>query len=137
METALPGVITAVDGGGYVTVRPLIRKVETNGVPDLTNPEIPGVPLMRPGTGKVAVTLEPSAGDFVLLLFMSRDVTEWALGGGDADTDVTPECCGGNRLTDCVAVQLGRTSCDSDATGSIVFGSSGTCTINGHLEVSV
>lgn len=166
METALPGVITSIPDDfadtGLVSVRPCIRKVESNGVPDLTNAEIPDVPLLRPGTEAALVELAPAAGDRVLLVFCSRDVTDWALGGSGDPDDVTPPCSGGNALTDCVAVQLGHAGhASSDAAtkvtidggsvsvaaeGSVsvtagagkfeIDAGTGVVTVNGHLEVS-
>lgn len=160
METALPGVITSIPDDfadtGLVSVRPCIRKVESNGVPDLTNAEIPDVPLLRLGTEAALVELAPAVGDRVLLVFCSRDVTDWALGGSGDPDDVTPPCSGGNALTDCVAVQLGHAGHASSgaaagvsvaADGSVsvtagggslkIDGSTGVATVNGHLEVSL
>lgn len=76
-ETAVPGVVTAVRNDGRVDVMPSVRKMVTSGVIDRFDAPVRGVPLMQIGFSGMAFDLEVSKGDTVILLFMSRDASQW------------------------------------------------------------
>lgn len=105
VETVIPGVVTAANGDGTVNCRPVIRKVLGNGVFDLENPAIEGVPLMKIGGGNAEFSFPAKAGDHVLLVAFSRDSEKWKKEGGD---DIVPSSCAGFSLNDLVAIPIVR-----------------------------
>lgn len=151
IETALPGVIEAVNDDGTVDCKPCIRKVAPNGVFDVVNPTIPKIPLMKLGGANAEFTFPSKKGDQVLLVALSRDSSLWKKDYGD---DVIPESSSGLTLNDFVAVPFiarkkaegaAKIQIDDDGGiqvsnaggGTIVMdGESGKVTINGHLEVT-
>lgn len=100
IETALPGVITAVSDG-TVDCKICIRKVAPNGVIDLQNFTLPKIPLMKLGGGNCEITFPSKVGDQVLLVALSRDSELWKK---DYSDDVIPESSSGLTLSDFVAV---------------------------------
>lgn len=124
METALPGVITRVNKDGTVSVRPVIRKIEPNGIFDLVNPEIPNVPLMKLGGANAEFSFPSKEGDQVLLVAFSRDSSEWKRSDDD---DIVPSACSGLTINDFVAIPIVKRSKDGAAKirvtedGDIVF----------------
>lgn len=76
-ETAIPGVVSNVRKDGRVDVTPSIRKMVTSGVIDSFDKPILGVPLMQIGFSGLSFDLELSKGDSVLLVFFSRDASQW------------------------------------------------------------
>lgn len=107
METALPGVITKVNKDGSVSVRPVIRKIEPNGVFDLVNPEIPNVPLMKLGGANAEFSFPSKEGDQVLLVAFSRDASEWKR---SEESDIVPAACSGLTMNDLVAIPVVKSS---------------------------
>lgn len=105
VETVIPGVITTVNGDGTVNCRPVIRKVLSNGVFDLENPSIEGIPLMKIGGGNAEFSFPSKVGDHVLLVAFSRDSGKWKKDEGD---DIVPSSCSGFSLNDLVAVPIVR-----------------------------
>lgn len=101
IETALPGVIEAVNDDGSVDCKPCIRKVAPNGVFDVVNPTIPKVPLMKIGGANAEFTFPSKKGDQVLLVAISRDSELWKKEFKD---DNIPESSSGLTLNDFVAV---------------------------------
>ena len=101
IETALPGVIVAVNGDGTVDCKPCIRKVAQNGVIDVVNPTIPKIPLMKLGGANAEFTFPSKKGDQVLLVAISRDSELWKK---DLKDDSIPESSSGLTLNDFVAV---------------------------------
>ena len=148
IETALPGVIVAVNDDGTVDCKPCIRKVAPNGVFDIVNPAIPKIPVMRLGGSYAEFSFPVKKGDQVLLLGISRDSEQWKLTGKD---DVVPESSSGLTLNDFVAVPFVAQHAPRGAVkftigddgsvniqnghGSVQMADDGTVTINGHLEV--
>lgn len=112
VETVIPGTITAVNADGTVDCRAAIRKVLRNGVFDLENPSIPGIPLMKLGGGYAEFSFPAKVGDGVLLVAFSRDSTKWKSEGGD---DVIPSSCSGFSLNDLVAVPIVRETTEGAA----------------------
>lgn len=102
VETAIPGVITKVNGDGTVDCRASIRKVLPNGVFDLENSPIPGIPLMKLGGAAAEFTFPSREGDHVILLAFSRDASKWRTEADDGD--VVPDSASGLSLMDLVAI---------------------------------
>lgn len=103
IDTAIPGVVTAVNGDGTVDCKPCIRKIAPNGVFDVVNPAMPKIPLMRLGTSYVDFDFPIKEGDQVLLVAISRDAASWKKKPED---DVVPTACGGLTMNDLVAVPI-------------------------------
>lgn len=101
IETALPGVIEAVNDDGTVDCKPCIRKVAPNGVIDVVNPTLPKIPLMKLGGANAEITFPTKEGDQVLLVAISRDSELWKK---DFKDDNIPESSSGLTLNDFVAV---------------------------------
>lgn len=112
METALPGVITKVNKDGTVFVRPVIRKIEPNGVFDIVNLEIPNVPLMKLGGANAEFSFSSNEGDQVLLVAFSRDASEWKRSDDD---DIVPTACSGLTMNDVVAIPVVKSTKDGAA----------------------
>lgn len=93
-ETAVPGVITKVNGDGTVNARPSIRNCLRNMQYEPDDPktgdiaEICGVPVLYPGTDAAIVEFELKPGDPVLLVASSRDLRNWIEKGWAAGTTV-------------------------------------------------
>lgn len=149
IETALPGVIEAVNDDGTVDCKPCIRKVAPNGVFDVVNPTIPKIPLMKLGGANAEFTFPSKVGDQVLLVAISRDSEFWKK---DFKDDNIPESSSGLTQNDFVAVPFvaskwgeggkAKITVTDDGSievqnghGSAVMAADGTYTINGHLEV--
>lgn len=101
IETALPGVIEAVNGDGTVDCKPCIRKVAPNGVFDVVNPTLPKIPLMKLGGANAEFTFPSKKGDQVLLVAISRDSELWKK---DFKDDNIPESSSGLTLNDFIAI---------------------------------
>lgn len=112
VETVIPGVVTAANGDGTVDCRPIIRKVASNGVFDLVNPTIGGVPLMKLGGGNAEFSFPAKAGDRVLLVAFSRDASKWKKSESD---DIVPGSCSGFTLNDIVAVPIVKAASEGAA----------------------
>lgn len=101
IETALPGVIEAVNDDGTVDCKPCIRKVAPNGVIDVVNPTIPKIPLMKLGGVNAEFTFPSKNGDQVLLVAISRDSELWKK---DLKDDNIPESSSGLTMNDFIAI---------------------------------
>ena len=105
-ETAVPGVVTAVRNDGRVDVMPSVRKMVTSGVIDRFDAPVRGVPLMQIGFAGMAFDLEVSKGDTVILLFMSRDASQWKKRKWEKQCD--PKSPFANDANSCVAIPFVR-----------------------------
>lgn len=103
IETALPAVITKMNGDGTIDCKPCIRKVAPNGVFDIVNPALPKVPVMRIGGSYAEFDFPVKKGDQVLLVAISRDSEQWKLTLKD---DIIPESSSGLTLNDFVALPI-------------------------------
>lgn len=137
-ETAVPGVVTAVRNDGRVDVMPSVRKMVTSGVIDRFDAPVRGVPLMQIGFSGMAFDLEVSNGDTVILLFMSRDSSQWKKRKWDKQCD--PKSPFANDANSCVAIPFVRPDSGAkaavkiDKDGKIVFDSS-MVRFTGDLEI--
>lgn len=105
-ETAVPGVVTAVRNDGRVDVMPSVRKMVTSGVIDRFDAPVRGVSLMQIGFSGMAFDLEVSKGDTVILLFMSRDASQWKKRKWEKQCD--PKSPFANDANSCVAIPFVR-----------------------------
>lgn len=104
-ETAIPGEIISVRNDGRIDVAPSIRKMVTSGVIDAFDSPIRGVPVMQIGFSGFSFDLELKKGDSVILLFFSRDASNWkARKWGQSD----PKSPFANDLNNCVAIPYVR-----------------------------
>lgn len=137
-ETAVPGVVTAVRNDGRVDVMPSVRKMVTSGVIDRFDAPVRGVPLMQIGFSGMAFDLEVSKGDTVILLFMSRDASQWKKRKWEKQCD--PKSPFANDANSCVAIPFVRPDSGAkavvkiDKDGKIVFDSS-MVRFTGDLEI--
>lgn len=137
-ETAVPGVVTAVRNDGRVDVMPSVRKMVTSGVIDRFDAPVRGVPLMQIGFSGMAFDLEVSNGDTVILLFMSRDASQWKKRKWEKQCD--PKSPFANDANSCVAIPFVRPDSGAkavvkiDKDGKIVFDSS-MVKFTGDVEV--
>lgn len=141
IETALPAVITKVNGDGTIDCKPCIRKVAPNGVIDVVNPTIPKIPLMKLGGANAEFTFPSKEGDQVLLLGISRDSELWKK---SLDDDNIPESSSGLTLNDFVAVPFiahkkatgaAKINVGEDGSIELIPGSSGQIWAKGDLVV--
>lgn len=125
IETAFPAVVVKSNKDGTVDCRPSIHKVYPNGVFDLENKEIPGIPLMKLGGASAEFSFPIRVNDHVLLVAFSRDATKWKEGPDDGD--VVPESASGLSLMDLVAIPFVKAPSEAAAKvcvteeGDIVF----------------
>ena len=104
-ETAIPGEIISVRNDGRIDVAPSIRKMVTSGVIDAFDSPIRGVPVMQIGFSGFSFDLELQKGDSVILLFFSRDASNWkSRKWGQSD----PKSPFANDLNNCVAIPYVR-----------------------------
>jgi len=101
METALPGIISAV-GDGVVDVFPAIMKVTPEGVIDTGNKVIRSIPVMNSGNDACDIEYELKKGDPVLLIATSRDGGVWK--NGTWEKAVVPRSSSGMTINDFVAI---------------------------------
>lgn len=154
-ETAFPAIIDKVNGDGTLDVVPCVKNCLSNMQMEPTpggrlNP-IQGVPLVHSGTASLDIAIEPSEGDTVLCVAMSRDIREWVK-NGYGKGPYNPQSFGGCDVNSLVAVQVrmagnseeSKYSVSIGKDGSAFFGNGngkiemakdGKVTINGHLEV--
>lgn len=125
-ETAVPGVVTAVRNDGRVDVMPSVRKMVTSGVIDRFDAPVRGVPLMQIGFSGMAFDLEVSKGDTVILLFMSRDASQWKKRKWEKQCD--PKSPFANDANSCVAIPFVRP--DSGAKAVVKIDKDGVVTID-------
>ena len=111
VETAVPGVVTAVHGD-TVDCRPVIRKVLPNGAFDINNPVLKGVPLMKIGGANAEISFPSKVGDRVTLLAFSRDSSKWRK---SSDEDIVPDSCSGLSVDDFVAIPVVKASSNGAA----------------------
>lgn len=124
-ETALPGVISNVRPDGRVDVTPSIRNMTTNGVIENYDKPILGVPVMQVGFSGFSIDLALKKGDSVILVFFSRDASQWKRRKwGQSD----PRSPFANDANSCVAIPFVRP--DSEAKPIIKVDSNGVVTID-------
>lgn len=124
-ETALPGTVSNVRPDGRVDVTPSIRKMVTNGVIENYDKPILGVPVMQIGFSGFSFDLELKNGDSVVLLFFSRDSSQWKKRKwGQSD----PRAPFANDVNNCVAIPFVRP--DSDAKPVIKIDRNGIVTFD-------
>lgn len=132
-ETALPAVVTNVNGDGSVDVALSIRKVALNGVID-TNPiDILSVPVLKAGTRNFCIKLPIKAGDPIILIAISRDSSLWKASEW-GENDVIPKSCSGNTLCDFVAIQMNFWKSSND--NFIEIAEDGHVIFNADVEIN-
>ena len=110
----------------------------TSGVIDRFDAPVRGVPLMQIGFSGIAFDLEVSKGDTVILLFMSRDASQWKKRKWEKQCD--PKSPFANDANSCVAIPFVRPDSGAkavvkiDKDGNIVFDSS-MVRFTGDLEI--
>lgn len=124
-ETALPGIITNVRKDGRVDVMPSIRKMVTSGVIDKFDTPVRGVPVMQIGFSGMSFDLELSKGDSVILLFWSRDASQWKKRKWQQCDPKSPFA---NDANSCVAIPFVRP--DSEAKVVVKIDSDGLVTFD-------
>lgn len=136
-ETAIPGTIIDVRKDGRIDVAPSIRKMVTSGVIDAFDAPIRGVPVMQIGFSGMRFDLELKNGDSVVLLFFSRDATNWKKKKWEQSDPVAPLA---NDVNSCVAIPFVRPDSGAkavvkiDADGVVTFDSS-KVKFTGDIEV--
>lgn len=111
-ETAIPGIVKEVREDGKIDVAPSIRKMVTSGVIDKFDLPIKGVPVMQIGFSGMSFDLELSKGDSVILLFFSRESSNWKKHKwGQSD----PKAPLANDVNNCVAIPFVRPDSEANA----------------------
>lgn len=124
-ETAIPGIVKKIREDGRLDVEPSIRKMVTSGVIEKFDLPIMGVPVMRIGFSGMSFDLELSEGDSVILLFFSRDSSNWKKRKWVQSDPGSPFA---NDSNNCVAIPFVRP--DSGAKAVVKIDKDGLVTFN-------
>jgi hypothetical protein len=77
-HTCMPGRVVSYDAASRTaSVQPLIRAKDWQTGETFERPTVPRVPVMFPGGAGALIVWELAAGDEVLLMFASRDLSTW------------------------------------------------------------
>ncbi len=104
VHTMLPGKIVSYDAAAQkADVQPLIRRLQKaiDGEIKERLPQIPGVPVAWPRSGKYRLTMPVKAGDFCMLVFSESSIDAYQAGQGQ---EVDPGAFYRFDLTDAVAL---------------------------------
>lgn len=115
-DTAIPGIVAEVRKDGRIDVNPSIRKMVTSGVVEAFDMPVRGVPVMQIGFSGFSFDLELKKGDSVILLFFSRDATQWK---ARKWSQCDPKSPFANDLNSCVAIPFVRPDSGAKAIVSI------------------
>jgi len=104
VHTMLPGKIVSYDAAAQkADVQPLIRRLQKaiDGEIKERLPQIPGVPVAWPRSGKYRLTMPVKAGDFCMLIFSESSIDAYQAGQGQ---EVDPGAFYRFDLSDAVAL---------------------------------